>query len=212
MTDTLTGSAALAWIRRFEDDFAAAEHQLTEMDRRAGDGDFGTNVASALRRVDKALPTEGDATVANVFQAVAKGFLATGGTSGPFFGMWFRNIAKSTPDDASVGQLAEGVNGGLAAIQKLGGAQVGDNTMIDALSPAAHALTDAGSSGLPLPAALAAAATAARTGAQSTGELIAARGRASYVGELARGVLDPGAVVIALFFEAGAAVVSEPVH
>ena len=31
------------------------------------------------------------------------------------------------------------------------------------------------------------------------------RGRASYVGEVARGVLDPGAVTVALFFAAGAA-------
>jgi dihydroxyacetone kinase len=52
--------------------------------------------------------------------------------------------------------------------------------------------------------ALIAAAHAARAGAESTSELTAAKGRASYVGELARGVLDPGAVTLALFFEAGA--------
>jgi dihydroxyacetone kinase-like protein len=52
--------------------------------------------------------------------------------------------------------------------------------------------------------ALLEAALAARAGAESTAGLIAALGRATYVGELARGVLDPGAVTIALFFEAGA--------
>jgi dihydroxyacetone kinase-like protein len=32
--------------------------------------------------------------------------------------------------------------------------------------------------------------------------MVARRGRASYVGELSRGVIDPGAVTVALFFEA----------
>ncbi|MGV1047235.1 MAG: DAK2 domain-containing protein [Solirubrobacterales bacterium] len=32
--------------------------------------------------------------------------------------------------------------------------------------------------------------------------MIARRGRASYVGEVSRGVIDPGAVTVAIFFEA----------
>jgi dihydroxyacetone kinase-like protein len=50
---------------------------------------------------------------------------------------------------------------------------------------------------------LLAAAEAAQVGAESTRALIASRGRASYVGEVARGILDPGAVTVALFFRAG---------
>jgi len=45
---------------------------------------------------------------------------------------------------------------------------------------------------------------AARAGAEATTDLVARRGRASYVGEAARGVCDPGALTVALFFEAGA--------
>ena len=51
---------------------------------------------------------------------------------------------------------------------------------------------------------LAAAATAARAGADATAPMLARRGRASYVGEAARGVCDPGALTVALFFEAAA--------
>ncbi|WP_344682558.1 DAK2 domain-containing protein [Saccharopolyspora taberi] len=47
------------------------------------------------------------------------------------------------------------------------------------------------------------AAAAAQRGAESTAQLLARRGRASYVGEHARGVIDPGAVTVAVFFEAG---------
>jgi len=205
MTDTLGGAAAHNWITRFHRTFDRAQQRLTELDRLAGDGDFGTNIASALGRVDEALPGVDDATYRDVFTAVSGGFLATGGTSGPLFGMWFRNIARAADTEATLEQLASGVAAGLSAIQSLGGANVGDNTMIDALDPASAALTDAAAQQRPLSEALEGAALAARAGALSTGELIASRGRASYVGELARGVLDPGAVTIALFFEAGAA-------
>ena len=210
MTTHLNGTIARAWITTFCDTFHESQQQLTHLDRLAGDGDFGTNIASALRRVGEALPSPADATFTTVFQAASKGFLATGGTSGPLFGMWFRTIARAADDTASVSELADGVREGLATIQKLGGAKVGDNTMIDALAPASHALTDAADDGEDVVTALTRAAEAARAGAESTGALVAARGRASYVGALALGVLDPGAVAIALFFEAGATAAGSP--
>ncbi|MGP6178177.1 dihydroxyacetone kinase subunit DhaL [Microbacterium sp. A196] len=205
MTDNINGSVAYAWITRFHNQFASTQDYLTNLDRLAGDGDFGGNIASALDRTRRALPASDEATYATVFAAASTGFMATGGTSGPLFGMWFREISKAGDTDAvNVVAIAEGVANGLEVVQKLGGARVGDNTMIDALEPASLALTDAAGRGLSVCDALTAAANAARIGAESTSELVAARGRASYVGELARGVLDPGAVTIALFFEAGA--------
>lgn len=208
MTDTITGPVAHDWITRFAVDFEAAQDRLTDLDRLAGDGDFGTNIASALRRATAALPERETATFAAVLSATSRGFLATGGTSGPLFGMWFRDISRvGTTSGASSGELAAGVEAGLATIQRLGGARVGDSTMIDALVPASEALNETAGRGGSLSAALAAAAAAARTGAESTADLVASRGRASYVGELARGVLDPGAVTIALFFETGAGVI-----
>lgn len=205
MTNLIDGTAALAWINSFTERFSSIQSYLTELDRLAGDGDFGTNIASALERTHAGLPDTAEATCINVFQAASRGFMATGGTSGPLFGMWFRDIAKSTKNDAAtVQEIAQGISAGLSTIQKLGGAKVGDNTMIDALEPASVALTAAVERGSTLREALLDAALAARTGAESTTGLIATRGRATYVGELARGVLDPGAVTIALFFEAGA--------
>jgi dihydroxyacetone kinase len=74
---------------------------------------------------------------------------------------------------------------------------VGDKTMIDAIAPAVEALEKDGGT-------LQDAADAAKTGAESTKDITANRGRASYVGEAARGVVDPGALVMAWFFEAAA--------
>ena len=126
--------------------------------------------------------------------------------------MWFRDLAKAADGPGTVPTLAAGVAAGLATIQRLAGAEVGDSTMVDALAPAARALErgdggrQRGRSG---------ARGGRRRGAEgagSTRDLLAGRGRASYVGEVARGVLDPGAVAVALFFAAGVATAtgSEP--
>lgn len=94
------------------------------------------------------------------------------------------------------------MRGALEIVVRLGGAAPGDRTMVDALAPAADALHDARAE--PLAAALTAAADAAARGAQDTAGMTARRGRASYVGDAARDVVDPGALAVAWFFAAGA--------
>jgi dihydroxyacetone kinase-like protein len=202
-TDALDEAFARRWLTEFVARFEAQAKVLADLDRQAGDGDFGTNLGSALRRAEGFLDRDNPRTFAEVFFAISKGFLNTGGTSGPLFGMWFREIAKAAsggPVTAAV--LAAGVATGLATIQRLAGAEVGDSTMVDAIAPAAAALQARSAAGNGVPEALTAAAAAAAAGAESTRELLAGRGRASYVGEVARGVLDPGAVAVALFFAA----------
>jgi dihydroxyacetone kinase-like protein len=144
------------------------------------------------------------ASVGDPFDGASTGFLRTGGTSGPLFGMWFRAFAQAGADRAAIDldELAAAAEEGLAAVRRLGGAEVGDKTMVDALAPAVGALLAGAEDGAELEAALSAAAVAARAGAEATADLVARRGRASYVGEVARGVIDPGAVTAALFFEA----------
>ena len=196
MTD-LTGPDARAWVARFVDAFTTEREALTELDRRAGDGDFGTNLAAALRRATARLDAGPATTPTEVFTRVSEGFLDTGGTSGPLFGMWFRSLGRALDTGSGPRALADGVAAGVATVQRLGKAEVGDKTMVDAMVPAAQAMA-----GVDLAADLAAAASAARAGAASTEALRARRGRSSYVGDVAVGVLDPGAVTVALFFEA----------
>ena len=205
MTAELDRAAARAWVDAFATDFETQRERLTELDRAAGDGDFGTNLRSALGKVQRRLADD-PPTARAVFGAVSDAFLDTGGTSGPLFGMWFRALSRALPeaDPAGAADVARGVQEGTATVQRLGGAEVGDKTMVDAMVPAAAALAGAQGS---LAEALTAAADAAEQGAAATEELVARRGRASYVGEVARGVLDPGALAVALFFRAGAGAV-----
>lgn len=193
------------WVLRFADQVIAEEAALTELDQAAGDGDFGANIAGACRRVrEEVTGLPPDATAQRVLGAAAQVFLdEVGGTSGPLFGLLFQAVSGALAGTGlTPAALAGGVADGLAAIQRVGEAQVGDKTLVDALDPAAGSLR-ALDSGASLGEAFTAAATAAREGAEATTASRARRGRASYVGDHARGVADPGAVTIGYLFAAG---------
>lgn len=197
----IDGDGARAWIGSFIDAFREQRPALDDLDRRSGDGDFGSNLLPAI---EGALQGADALAPGRAFTVLGRACMAAGGTSGPLFGVWFRELGRAGGDDAEVGlgALAAGAAAGLEAVCKLGAARVGDKTMVDAMGPAAAALTSAHERGEPLSVALDEAAAAARAGAAGTAALIAKRGRASYVGEASRGVEDPGAVAVALFFEA----------
>jgi len=89
----------------------------------------------------------------------------------------------------------------LEKIRQRGGAKLGDKTLIDALEPAVESLEDAVQRNLDLTEALRMAADAARTGVESTRNLVARQGKARYLGEQTLGHVDPGAEVIKLIFE-----------
>lgn len=198
MTETeLTGELTAAWLLAFADRVIKDADELTELDRQAGDGDFGWNISSALKRARTNLAGENPA---EVFQSVSDTFLASGGTSGPLFGLWFGRLGAGPAAPWAVSDLAKSFDTATGAVRRLGKAEVGHKTMVDAMVPAAEALASTRSQSWR--EALQEAARAARTGAESTSGMIAHRGRASYLGERAQQVLDPGALSIAWFFAA----------
>jgi dihydroxyacetone kinase-like protein len=201
---TLDAAATRAWVDAFVAELTAQREALGDLDRRSGDGDYGNNLKTALDKIESALATADPALPGAPFTAVSTAFLGTGGTSGPLYGMWFRSLGQLAEErrGLDLAALAEGTAAGLASIQRLGQAEVGDKTMVDAMAPAVAALGAAAEAAEELDAGLAAAARAAREGAEGTAAMIARRGRASYIGEVARGVVDPGAATVALFFEA----------
>ncbi|KQU04681.1 dihydroxyacetone kinase [Rhodococcus sp. Leaf7] len=198
--DTPPEAHVTAWASAFTGRVLDRIDELTELDRRAGDGDFGANMRAAL---DEVAISDTDSPSA-VFRRIADGFLGSaGGTSGALFGVWFHqfDVALSTAG-VTTDALADAARDGMRAIVDLGGAAPGDKTMIDAIEPAARALDSA--RGRSPAEALRLAADAARDGAESTADLVGRRGRASYIGDAARGVTDPGALVVAWLFEDGA--------
>jgi dihydroxyacetone kinase len=180
----------------------AAEAELTEMDRIVGDGDIGHSLANGAHALLGLAPgwtgRPLDAVLRDIGLAMRK---SIGGTSGPLYAAFAIAAAQSVAeaDTDSAQTLARAFAAGSDAIKRLGGADAGDRTMLDALIPAAAAMTAATNSGQ-----LTAAAAAARAGAERTAAMQPRRGRSSYIGDRALGHPDPGAVAVALWLEAAA--------
>jgi dihydroxyacetone kinase len=195
--------ASRAVLDRYSEIVSQAHDNLTALDQLVGDGDFGDNLVGGVRRAVKRNESATDGVA-----ALAEAFLNdVGGTSGPLFGLLFQDLATvSWSDDQAPDALAvaDAAKSSLAAIHRVGGAKVGDCTLVDALAPAIDALAKAGREAADSP--FTAAAEAAIQGALSTASLTPRRGRASYVGQHAIGVPDPGSFGVALLFTAFASV------
>ena len=180
---------------------------LTKLDSEIGDGDHGNNMrrgfAAALERLDGSDP----ATPADVLKAVSMALIGkVGGAAGPLYGTAFLRASTAlSGDDVTPEDAAGALEAALGGIKQRGKAEVGDKTIIDALAPAVEAANEAaGSKDATVAAVFRAAADAAEDGAESTVPLTARKGRASYLGERAKGHRDPGATSTHLLLDAAA--------
>ncbi|WP_116952723.1 dihydroxyacetone kinase subunit DhaL [Jiangella endophytica] len=196
---------ATAWITASEAAVKADEARLTSLDAAIGDGDHGANMARGLAAASTNIAERAPSTPGDVLVAAGRGIVAkTGGASGPLYGSAFRRAGKALGDAASVEApvLGAALEAALTAIKELGGANEGDKTMVDALTPAVAAFQAVAADGGPIAAAAAAAADAAEQGLSATVPLQARKGRASYLGPRSIGHEDPGAASTTLILRA----------
>jgi dihydroxyacetone kinase-like protein len=199
-------STITAWMTEIGARVREERDHLTQLDAAIGDGDHGTNLVRGFDAVEKALAGQTDSLPpGKLLILCGKTLVSTvGGASGPLWGSAFRRAGRALGDDAELDgpKLLAALDAALEGIAELGAAVPGDKTMVDALGPANDALRAALADGLPLEAALAAAAEAAEEGARATIPLQARKGRASYLGERSIGHQDPGATSAALVIRA----------
>ncbi len=175
------------------------EHYFSDLDGLAGDGDFGTSLATGFRQIDKEwdeIPkTDIGAMLLKISMIVSK---HVGGSSGPIWGTGFMKGAMLTRGKQSVtlAELAEMLGSAIEGIQARGGAKLGDKTLLDALIPVHETLKKHAASG-DKAAALKDAAEVADKAVDETRNLVAHRGRASQVGERSANTPDPGIVAVA---------------
>ena len=169
----------------------AAEADLNALDAKSGDGDTGSTLAGAARALIGAMERLPLADHTQLCRAIGLELSQTmGGSSGVLLAIFF----AAAGDGASSGlPIRKALKAGLTRMQEIGGAQIGDRTMVDALAPALEALDNG----------IANAAAAARKGADHTATIVRAKvGRASYLSaQQLEGHNDPGAEVVARLFE-----------
>lgn len=195
--ERLNARQAREMLLHVADSVIEAKPMLTEVDSAIGDGDHGIGMAGGLKKAkDKLLKMEEPSDVYAVFAAAGKAMLMSmGGASGVIFGSMFLGGAKGMEPAAEIdtGQFADMMKRSLAAIKERGKAEVGDKTMVDALSPAVESLLAHTEEGFaPM---LEKAQEAAYKGMESTKKLEAKFGRAKTQGTTI-GFQDAGATSV----------------
>ncbi|HLQ53928.1 MAG TPA: dihydroxyacetone kinase subunit DhaL [Streptosporangiaceae bacterium] len=194
-----------AWVAEITAVVETQRDHLTQLDAAIGDADHGINLARGFGAVETALAQASTPTPGSVLRLTGATLISkVGGASGPLYGTAFRQAGKALGDGAEVdlSTLAGALEAALSGVQKLGAAREGEKTMVDALAPAASALSKAVAEGASAADAFAALADAAGAGAQATISMQALKGRASYLGPRSVGHEDPGAASTALILGA----------
>jgi dihydroxyacetone kinase-like protein len=192
--------ATLDWMRRFAGEMGEHRQELVRLDTAIGDGDHGTNMDRGMRAALERLDAAEQANPGAVLKTVAMALVSkVGGAAGPLYGTLFLQMSTALGDSEPVDLegWAAAWRKGLEGVQARGKAELGDKTMVDALSPAVEALEQAGD----LEGGLRAAAEAAEEGMKATVPLVARKGRASYLGERSAGHQDPGAKSVTYLFQ-----------
>lgn len=206
MTDPLSGLVR-AWLSEGGARIADAAEELTRLDAAIGDGDHGINLARGMAAVASELDAgPADRSGAELLVAAGRRLISVvGGASGPLYGtLLLESGTRLREASTDLPGLILALEEGVAAVGRRGRSTTGQKTMLDALVPGVAALGAAPPDATPAEAG-AAAAEAARRGRDATADLVAQRGRASYLGERSRGHVDPGAASSAILLEALAA-------
>ena len=169
------------------------EQVLNKLDSKIGDGDTGSTLAGAARALAEELDRLPLGDTKQFFEAMGELLSkAMGGSSGVLMAIFFSAAGQKFDNTL---HWSKALEAGLNRMMEVGGARIGDRTMIDALAPALKELNEGKT--------LFDVAKAARAGADATKKMpIAKAGRAAYLSRGAlQNVTDPGAEAVACLFE-----------
>jgi len=181
--------AAHAALKEHTDEIAALDQQI-------GDGDHIFNLlrgADALHAMRAEIEAEAFAPALDL--AASKLLSTVGGSSGPLFFSLLHGMAKASDDvgPANVDAAARMFAAGVDAVTQRGKAGIGSKTMMDVLIPVASRFAELADDDAAPETVLDALPQVAETGMLATRDMLATKGRASFLGERSRGHIDPGA-------------------
>ena len=179
------------------------KEEIEKLDQEIGDGDHIFNILRGLDEILNLKVDLLDKPVDHIFKQLGMKIMTTvGGSSGALFATLLIGMSKKYNSDLSdLNNLSEMFFEGVQSMKKRGKADVGEKTMLDVLIPVSNSLlelqneTDLGKVANNIN-------NVAKDGMLSTKDIIATKGRASFLGERAKGHIDPGARSSQLAIEA----------
>lgn len=184
-----TKENSLKTLRLFHQTIQAEKDYLNALDTAIGDGDHGSNLARGMTAVMETLEKEPVEEVSEVFKKTAMTLISkVGGASGPLYGTAFLEMAKTSAMMENPKAILEAA---LSGIKRRGQSEAKDKTMVETWEAATVAL-ETGTLSFEV----------VKEAAEKTADLVAKKGRASYLGERSLGHIDPGAMSSAFLFGA----------
>ncbi len=181
-------------IENIELQISKHKDEIEKLDQEIGDGDHIFNILRGLKEVIKIKEDCINESTDRIFKQLGMKIMTTvGGSSGALFATLLIGMSKKY--DVKLNNLENISNmffEGVEAMKKRGKSDIGEKTMLDVLIPVAIKLKNIqNEQNMKLVAEQ--ITKVAEEGMLSTKNLIATKGRASFLGERAKGHIDPGA-------------------
>lgn len=195
-------------IQALIDTIEAHADEVTELDQAIGDGDHVFNLQRGLQALREHAAEIAQLDWPAAWQKIGMTVMAAvGGASGSLYATLFISLAKNSKDKAQdVAGFAEAFQLAVEAVKQRGKADVGEKTMLDVLVPVAQALRQGAESNVPWVELLDHLCGVAEVGVEATRDMLAIKGRASFLGERSKGHIDAGAKTAQLMVAAVAGV------
>ncbi|MFN2174472.1 MAG: dihydroxyacetone kinase subunit DhaL [Anaerolineales bacterium] len=197
----------LEWIKNCAAILKENREYLIDLDSAIGDGDHGANMDRGFRAVMSKMNEVEDKDIGTIAKTVGMTLLSTvGGAGGPLYGTFYLQIGMKSAGmmELKLEDWATALEAAVDGVVMRGKAELGDKTMVDALTPAVVSLKESLNGSVPIGDALEKSADAAKQGMVDTIPLVAKKGRASYLGERSAGHQDPGATSSYLILQVAA--------
>ena len=168
--------------------------EIEKLDQNIGDGDHIFNIQRGLKESLNLKEELKDNQLNEILKKIGMKIMTTvGGSSGALFSTLLINMAKVYNNELSDQKnIAIMFDCGVEAMKKRGKADLGEKTMLDVLVPVSKKLNELSDKKDSKEIAREIKQTA-EIGMLSTKDLIATKGRASFLGERSIGHIDPGA-------------------
>jgi phosphoenolpyruvate---glycerone phosphotransferase subunit DhaL len=178
----------------------AHTQELCLLDTGIGDGDHGITVERGFLAAARAIDAYMGESIQELFTVVGEHMAQSmGGAIGPLYGAYWSAFAQALEARELTGDnLGPALMAGCVRVMKLGRANAGDKTVVDAMYPCAQAAMNGTGT---LVQRLRLGAEAAMQGAMDTKRMVAKKGRARFLAEKSLEHVDAGAYSFALFMD-----------
>lgn len=202
----------IAYFEQTKKVIAGQREYVTELDSTTGDGDHWVNINMGFEKITALSQELETMDLAAMFKKVGMTmYSAVGGSSGALYGSGYMAASRycTGKDYLDVHSLYEMYEAMLQEIMKRGKTEPGQKTMLDALSQALLAYKAALDAQADEKEIITSFIEGAKQGAESTRDMEAVKGRASYRTDKGVGHLDPGAVTMAMQLESMGTIILE---